>query len=247
MAVFFLGALMVLMVQFLSGLSMRQPLETAITYSLSSINILGILLTLSLGLNLIAKEIESSSIYTILSNPIRRSEYILGKFLGLSILLFGLAAILGVCASSGIALVALKYDCLNNVAWQKIIISLLGIYLALTLLGSITIALTTIATSSIFPFVLTCAAVAIGYSIQPAKTFIDSEAGKEMFSPAMKALVHFIYYILPNFSFFDFKAFAIYNLPLADSMIFFSLSYWALYTGIMLMISICVFDRKDLI
>ena len=43
--------------------------------------------SLLLGLGLVYKEIERKTIYTLLSKPIRRSEFLLGKYLGLCLTL----------------------------------------------------------------------------------------------------------------------------------------------------------------
>src|SRR3990172_4239248 len=49
---------------------------------------LALLLSIFVGNNLIAKDIDRRSIYTIISLPIKRTEYLIGKFIGLVLLLF---------------------------------------------------------------------------------------------------------------------------------------------------------------
>jgi ABC-type transport system involved in multi-copper enzyme maturation permease subunit len=50
---------------------------------LASINIFGMLIAIFLGIGLVYKEIERKTIYTIASKPVRRWEFLVGKYLGL--------------------------------------------------------------------------------------------------------------------------------------------------------------------
>lgn len=246
LAVFFLGILLVACLQFLSDLSMRQPLETAVTYTLSAISLTGVLLTLFLGINLISSEIENRTIYPVLALPVPRSYYILGKFFGLSVLLTGLIFLLGLCGCAGIAVVALKNATLASVAWHKIFIALSAQALALSLLGAVTIFFTSVATSSTFPFLLSCAVYGIGQSSGTVKEFLASSAGKELFAPWIQYVVTVIYYTFPGFQRFDFNQEAIYNLPVPVAMLGISLAYWILYTCMLLIAAIWIFQHRDL-
>jgi ABC-type transport system involved in multi-copper enzyme maturation permease subunit len=54
-----------------------------VTLGLSSISIFGLLIAIFIGIDLVSKEIERRTIYNILSKPVSRAEFILGKYLGL--------------------------------------------------------------------------------------------------------------------------------------------------------------------
>ncbi|HXB22832.1 MAG TPA: ABC transporter permease subunit, partial [Candidatus Solibacter sp.] len=54
-----------------------------INIGLSAISILGIIIAIFIGIGLVFKEIEKKTLYTILSRPVRRWEFITGKYLGL--------------------------------------------------------------------------------------------------------------------------------------------------------------------
>jgi len=247
LAVFLLGLLVVLSVQFLAALSMRQPLEAAISFSLSAVNLTGVLLTLFLGLNLIARELEDRTIYIALAQPVLRSDYILGKFFGLTLLLLGIVVTLGLCCCGGIALVAWQAGDITAVAWPKVAVALITGSMSLILLGSVAILFTSVATSAALPFVLTCAVYAIGQGTHVAKEFVESPMGREQFSPVVRALVNGVYYVFPNFSLFDFKVQAIYNLPLPAPMLCLSLLYGLIYSGIILTLAVWVFEHRDLL
>src|SRR5689334_13560152 len=50
---------------------------------LSSISVFGVIMAIFIGIGLVSKEIERRTIYHILSKPVRRFEFIVGKYLGL--------------------------------------------------------------------------------------------------------------------------------------------------------------------
>src|SRR3990172_5914563 len=54
-----------------------------VNLGLSSISVFGLLMAIFIGIGLVSKEIELRTIYSILSKPVRRAEFIFGKFLGL--------------------------------------------------------------------------------------------------------------------------------------------------------------------
>src|ERR1019366_2051031 len=54
-----------------------------INLGLTAIAVFGFLMAIFIGIGLVSKEIERRTIYNILSKPVRRYEFILGKFAGL--------------------------------------------------------------------------------------------------------------------------------------------------------------------
>jgi hypothetical protein len=54
-----------------------------VNVGLSSISLFGVIIAIFIGIGLVAKEIEKKTLYTILSRPVRRWEFIVGKYFGL--------------------------------------------------------------------------------------------------------------------------------------------------------------------
>lgn len=65
-----------------------------ITLGLTSISVFGLLIAIFIGIDLVSKEIEHRTIYSVLSKPVTRVEFILGKYLGLLLTLFVNTAIM---------------------------------------------------------------------------------------------------------------------------------------------------------
>jgi ABC-type transport system involved in multi-copper enzyme maturation permease subunit len=65
-----------------------QETKIIIDLGLSAMTVFGVLIAILLGIGLVSKDIENSAIANILSKPVRRSEFILGKYFGLCLTLF---------------------------------------------------------------------------------------------------------------------------------------------------------------
>src|ERR1700680_4453773 len=55
-----------------------------INVGLTAVTLFGIVIAIFIGIGLVSKEIEKRTLYTVLSRPVRRWEFIVGKFLGLA-------------------------------------------------------------------------------------------------------------------------------------------------------------------
>jgi ABC-type Na+ efflux pump permease subunit len=76
-------------------LAMGEGTRLTVDLGLSSITFLGLLVVLMVGTSLVAKEIERKTIFNLLSRPIARPVYLVGKWAGLSGALWAVALALG--------------------------------------------------------------------------------------------------------------------------------------------------------
>jgi Cu-processing system permease protein len=59
-----------------------------VNLSLTAISIFGVVISIFVGISLVSKEIERRTLYPVLSRPVGRGEFIVGKYLGLAGTLF---------------------------------------------------------------------------------------------------------------------------------------------------------------
>ena len=78
-----------------SALAMGEDLRLTVDLGLSSISLLGLLVILLVGTSLVAKEIERKTIFNLLSRPLPRPVYLVGKWAGLTGALALVACVLG--------------------------------------------------------------------------------------------------------------------------------------------------------
>jgi ABC-type transport system involved in multi-copper enzyme maturation permease subunit len=90
------GVVLLVVTQLISPLAMGEGRRLTIDLGLAGISIIGLVLVLLVGTSLVAKEVERRTIYNLLSRPITRSAYLVGKWAGLSASLWLFCAFLGV-------------------------------------------------------------------------------------------------------------------------------------------------------
>jgi ABC-2 type transport system permease protein len=78
------GVIVILATQFLRELALGEGFRLTIDLGLTTISVFGLLIVLLVGTSLVAKEIERRTIYNLLSRPIGRPSYLVGKWLGLT-------------------------------------------------------------------------------------------------------------------------------------------------------------------
>ena len=80
----------------LGQLTAGQDVKIIKDLGLAAIATFGLLIAVFIGIGLVWKEVERRSIYSLLSKPIRRSEFIIGKYAGLALTLFVNVAVMTV-------------------------------------------------------------------------------------------------------------------------------------------------------
>ncbi len=87
----------------LGELSMHEEVRVIKDLGLAGISVVGVVIALFLGVNLLSKELDRKTVYFVIPKPLRRWEFLLGKYLGqvltLAILVSLMAAILAVFVS----------------------------------------------------------------------------------------------------------------------------------------------------
>jgi len=80
----FFGIFFSLSSKLISLLTIGDTLKILKDVGLASVNFFSVLIAIFTGINLVYKEIEKKTVYFILSKPVERRDFILGKFLGLT-------------------------------------------------------------------------------------------------------------------------------------------------------------------
>ena len=239
------GLLLLLSTPIVAVFSMRQVLALATSYSLSISSLTGLLLTLFLAMGMLARDLEQRSVYTVCSLPISRSTYLLGKFLGLAILILVSVTILG--CFSGAALVVLErlYPPEQPFAWGAFFVGLWFQYWVLLIVAGITVLFSTVATSTFLPLALSVGIYFASYSTEAVRYFVHSAAGEERISPAVRAVGSAVYWLLPNFSAFDLKTEIVYSLGVSAQTLLLTQVYGVAYLGMLLLLATVAFSWRE--
>ena len=79
----FFAILMVGAALLFGQISVGIHLIVLVNLGLTAISIFGVVIAIFIGVGLVSKEIDKKTLYTVLARPVRRWEFILGKFFGL--------------------------------------------------------------------------------------------------------------------------------------------------------------------
>ena len=118
---------------FLGEISAGQEAKIIVDLGLSAILLFGVFIAIFVGVGLVYKEIERRTLYAILSKPIGRGEFMLGKYLGLCLTLLVNVAVMGVGLSLALIVVKRGWDPLAIRIWPAIFL----IYVELAILTGV--------------------------------------------------------------------------------------------------------------
>jgi len=229
-----------------ASLSMRQVTELSITLSLSLISFILLLLAVFLGATSIWKDMERRYTFSVLSLPLSRSSYLLGRFCGLALFLILTSTVLGAVAGMVIKVVSVNYPPDRPIVWSWLALAVLFATLKYILLVGVAILLSTVSTSFFLPiFGTICAFLASGIT-QQVYEFVNSPAAAKAISPLMKPLVTMLYYLLPNLAGFDLKVNAIYSIAPNSAGLWITFAYFCAYTAILLGAATLLFRRREM-
>jgi Cu-processing system permease protein len=93
------GAVLLVATQLLGPLALGEGIRLTVDLGLSGISIIGLMLVLLVGTSLVSKEIDRRTIFNLLSRPLARHTYLIGKWAGLSATLWVVAFAMGAALS----------------------------------------------------------------------------------------------------------------------------------------------------
>ena len=80
----FFAVLLIAVSYLLSQLTAGQDMKVIKDLGLAAMSLFGLFIAVFIGIGLVSKEIERKTLYTVLARPVRRWEFIVGKFFGLA-------------------------------------------------------------------------------------------------------------------------------------------------------------------
>ncbi len=198
---------------------------------LGSINIFGVLIAIFVGIGLVNKEIEKKTIYTIVSKPVARYQFLLGKYLGLTITLLVNTLIM----AGGLLLVLFAQE----VPIDSVLFKALGlIFVEFMVITAVALLCSTF-TSATLSAIFTLATYVIGHLTADLKTF-----GAKLDEGA-KAFLNGLYYVLPNLERFNLKGHVVHHLEVPTSDLLLIVAYGLTYVAFLLVSASIIFHRRD--
>jgi ABC-type transport system involved in multi-copper enzyme maturation permease subunit len=207
-----------------------------INLGLSAISIFGLVMAIFIGVGLVHKEIEKRTLYSLLSKPVRRWEFLIGKFGGLLLTLTVNTALMT------LGLTAALFYVSRNFLHTDLSI-LVAVYFILLELGLVT-ALALFFSYFSSPMLSTL--FTLGIYVAGIFSRDIRDIGMLTRSPAIQATARVVYFVLPNFHNFNAITAAAHGEAIPVSLIWQNTAYAALYVALVLVAASAVFSGRDL-
>jgi ABC-type transport system involved in multi-copper enzyme maturation permease subunit len=229
----------------LGELTAGRDLKIMKDLGLSSIGIFGLFMAIFIGIGLVSKEVERRSIYALLARPIRRSDLVLGKYLGLVLTLVVNVAVMTAALYLVLAYLGTEESDLARQAREAPLFDpslLKAVSLTLVQLMMVTATALFFSTFStpILSAVLTFLVYIAGFFSADLRNFdqvVDSRL--------VQGLARGLYYVLPNLGSFDVTSQVVHGLPISWRYMGVTTAYGFSYIGILLLMSVTIFSRRD--
>ena len=228
----FFGIFFALSSKLVSFLTLGDAMKVLKDTGLAAINFFCVLIAIFTGINLVYKEIEKKTIYNILSKPVTRDEFIIGKFLGLGLTML---TALGAMAGIFFLFVALSGGGLD----LGIALYFLMLLLELLVIVAISLLFSSF-TTPILSFIFTVSLYLIGHVMW---TFNEFKSYLKI--PAWKAFTQVIYYLLPNLDKFNIKNEVVLGTALDPWTLLFSVLYALAYILALLALAMLIFRKRE--
>jgi ABC-type transport system involved in multi-copper enzyme maturation permease subunit len=222
--------------------------KVAVDLSFASITLAGLAIVIFLGIALVAKDIHRRSVCMILSRPIARNTYILGKFIGVGLTVLIAVMIIGgmgvVTASLGIQFI-MEMEAPANFSWGVLLLTLFYQYLGLLVLMASAFFYTVLTSNEYLSMLFTFCTYIIGNSLE---TIVKVLQSGEFFKAGSGyiGLMKFLSWVFPNLSAFDLKVYLGYGLDLSWPHIIWTGFYGLSYIAFLLFLTVVIFNKKEL-
>jgi ABC-type transport system involved in multi-copper enzyme maturation permease subunit len=202
---------------------------------LAAIALLSLVIAVFVGTGLVNKEIEKRTVFVLIAKPISRVEFIVGKHLGLTVVLAVLVAAMMLIYLAVLSFYQVPYPLGST------LLAAVYLLLELSLITAVAI-LFGVFTSSLLATLLTFAVYLMGHFSQDLV-----ELGNLSENPGIQRVTQALYLVLPDLSRLNLKNQAIYGSAAlsAPLELLSHAAYGLLYTVLLLAIASLLFSRRE--
>lgn len=239
-------AVLLIAASFLIGqLTAGQDLKIIKDLGLAAISWFGLLIAIFIGIGLVSKEVERRSVFALLSKPLTRGQFVLGKYAGLVFTL-----VVNLAAMTAAFLAVLAY--MNAVATPSVragweapavdprLLVAVGLTVAELMIVTAVALFCSTFSSPLLSALLTFGLWVAGHFNQDLRDF-----EKIVDVPAVAWIARAIYYLLPNLAPFNVRAEVAHGIDVSARDTLLTLAYAAVYIIVLLIGAVAIFRRRD--
>jgi len=200
---------------------------------LAAIRLFSLGIAVFVGIGLIHGEVERRTIYTILSKPVSRTDFLLGKWLGLVLTVWMQLAFMGL-AFAGVSLATGAPLGIGHAT----ALLMVGVELILV------VAIATLFSSFTTPMLSALFTLGIWAAGHLSRDLLA--LGQQAESKAMAAAATWLYRVLPDLESFNLTIQAVHGLPIAPEEVGLPILYALGYVTALLIVAATIFHRRDM-
>lgn len=229
----------------LGQLTAGQDVKIIKDLGLAATSLFGLFIAIFIGIGLVSKEVERRSIYALLAKPVSRSQFIIGKYLGLvltlavniSVMAMALYAVLAYMTWSAPAMIRGTWDApgLDPALLKAILL----IFVQLMIVTAVALFFSTFS-SPMLSAALTLGLFIAGHFNADLKNF-----DRVVSSQTVATVARGVYHILPDLSAFDVKTQVVHGLPVPAGYVLATTGYALAYIAALLFGAAAIFSRRD--
>jgi len=234
-SILFFAGLMVAISAIFGAASIGDHVKYMKDFSLMSVSLFGVIIAVVLGVNLLHQELGKRTIVNILSKPVARWQFVVGKFFGL---LATLTLVIG-CMAAG---VVLAFTMFTGEFDPGLLAASAVALLEINIVIAVAIFFSSMVVTPSLAGMFTIATFVAGRSAGYLGYFFEGEH-----PAAVSALAHTLYWTLPRLDHFAVADQLVYGQMLSPGYLTALAGYAIAYAGVLLLLSIALFSRREFV
>jgi len=206
-----------------------------INLGLTAVSLFGIVIAIFIGIGLVSKEIEKRTLYTVLSRPVRRWEFIVGKFFGLAGTLIVNTFFMAIGVFVALLYVSKHFQRADG--W--VLVALYFIVLQFLIITALALLFSSF-TSPLMAAVFAFSRFVIGTFAEDLRGFAALTQGFTRWLATGAA------YVVPNFSALNVISSVAHQQPVSAELIIYNTCYALVYAFMTLCGAVLIFERRNL-
>jgi ABC-type transport system involved in multi-copper enzyme maturation permease subunit len=201
-------------------------------FSLMTISLFSVIIAVVVGVNMLNQELGKKTIFNILSKPVARWQFIAGKFLGLLATLALIVVIMCTTLATFLAALEGRFD-------GSLVVASAIALLEITIVIAVALFFSSLVVTPTLAGLFTAATFVAGRSAGHVKYFLTDE------SPIIRGGAKALTWVLPRLDLFTVADRLVYGDNVALAHFLFILAYTLAYSGILIVLSIALFERRE--
>jgi ABC-type transport system involved in multi-copper enzyme maturation permease subunit len=206
-----------------------------VNLGLTAVSLFGVVIAIFIGIGLVSKEIDKRTLYTVLSRPVRRWEFIVGKFFGLAGTLVVNTFLMAIGVLLALLYVAHRFEKMD--VW--VLVALYFIVLQFLIVCALALFFSSFSTplmSAVFTFAL----FVIGSLAEDLRGFAKIAKGVGGW------IATAIAYTVPNFSALNVISQVAHGDPVPGRLVLYNSLYTLFYSAMAISGAVLIFQRRNL-